>query len=228
MLCLWMYWHLSACTRFSYLRRGPEHPYPERPAAGPAGPCPCSLWSRHGRMSRSTACACWLRKEEGQERKRQLHHLSSCSNPNIAAVASELRLCEREDDGTKSGNSSVALVSCLCLWWMCWFFLSILQLAGQLMEVLGRKKNDFHLTSHGLFGFEKFLCKTSPRATDDKKLLQKGKSWTFWIQFVASQLPVHVQILLRQTCASFLGESCKWMGGWGGQAPRQRWCISCT
>lgn len=166
--CMWMCWHVSACTRFSYQRRGPERPYPERPAAGPAGPCPCSLWSRHGKMSRSTACACWLRKEEGQERKRHLHHLSSCSNLKVAAVASELRLCEREDDGTKRGNSSAASMSCLCLWWMCWLFLSLLQLAGQLMEVLGWQKNDFHLTSQGLFAVEKFLCKTSPRATDDK------------------------------------------------------------
>lgn len=50
------------CICFSYQHRGPGHPYRELPAEGPAAPCPCSLWSHHGRMSLSMACACWLWK----------------------------------------------------------------------------------------------------------------------------------------------------------------------
>lgn len=51
---------------FSYQQRAPGHPCLERPAEGPAAPCPCSLWSHHGRTSQSTACACWLWKRQNK------------------------------------------------------------------------------------------------------------------------------------------------------------------
>lgn len=55
------------CVCITYQRRELERPCQEPPEGGPAGPCPCSLWSLHGRMSLSTACVCSLL--EGKRRK---------------------------------------------------------------------------------------------------------------------------------------------------------------
>lgn len=55
------------CVCVTYQRRELERPCQEPPEGGPAGPCPCSLWSLHGRMSLSTACVCSLL--EGKRRK---------------------------------------------------------------------------------------------------------------------------------------------------------------
>lgn len=53
---------LIALLLLSYQHKEPERLYPEPPVEGPAAPCPCFLWSHHGRTSLSTACVCWLRK----------------------------------------------------------------------------------------------------------------------------------------------------------------------
>lgn len=55
------------CVCVTYQHRELERPCQEPPEGGPAGPCPCSLWSLHGRMSLSTACVCSLL--EGKRRK---------------------------------------------------------------------------------------------------------------------------------------------------------------
>lgn len=50
----------------SYQHKEPERLYPEPLVEGPAAPCPCSPWSRHGRTSLSTACVCWLWKRRSK------------------------------------------------------------------------------------------------------------------------------------------------------------------
>lgn len=143
MLCVWVYCHVLACTCFSYQRRGPGRPYLEPLVAGPAGPCPCSLWSRHGRRSRSTACACWL-QEKGRDRRRNAIYILlffiDCISLTAAAEGSEMS----QNDRTKTE----ALLLCWCHAFVsdwCAVFFFLLQLTGQLMEVLRWRRNDFHL-----------------------------------------------------------------------------------
>lgn len=61
-------WSIGRCRlsapALSYLRRVWGRPCPGPPGAGPAARCRCSLWSPRGTRSRSTACACSLRRGE--------------------------------------------------------------------------------------------------------------------------------------------------------------------
>lgn len=120
-LCARLYCHVLTCTCFSYQRRGPERLYLEPPAAGPAGLCPCSLWSRHGRTSRSTACACWLQEGKGQEKKHHLHlfvfyHLSLRSGLNMQLR--DVRWVRM----TEWKQKLFCCVDVIPLWLMCCFF----------------------------------------------------------------------------------------------------------
>lgn len=129
----------------SYLHREPERLYPEPPVEGPAAPCPCSLWSRHGRTSLSTACVCWLPK-----RRRKLVNFSSILTGDcIDDIPQEVQncLCNHKrfvcagwrETTQQWGDSSSLFFSCetpcchhaaLNDW-----CLSVLQLTGGLMEV---------------------------------------------------------------------------------------------
>lgn len=66
-LCVCVWDNVCLLKICIYQRRGSGHPCPEQPEEGPAAPCPCSLWSHHGKRFLSTACACWLWREKKEE-----------------------------------------------------------------------------------------------------------------------------------------------------------------